>query len=235
MNSKLTGQRRGRGRPNGSVKLLANDHWRYLYALTQTAIENSRDLKGPATLRICEAFAMFKVGRPLKPGEFIVGHEPVTEHFQDRWNRGLPISFVHQQWDGMPAHTRVYFKDHELGYHWWDRDKFRPTAENIRTNLRLWRNAPATNPNCRWLAGMVKAMRICFGGRDEHGCQAELFAAEIGEARYFATKLRPLMITYADLRRAGRDSPDLPPLPQMLDLIDPRYTPGPNYLPNDAA
>jgi hypothetical protein len=238
MNSKLSGQGRGRGRPKGSVKLLANDPWRYLYALTQTAIENSRALDGPSTLRICQAFAAFKVGRPLKIGEVVVGAgepEMLTEHFHDRYHRHLPFYVVHRQWDEMPPHTRAYFKDHEHGDHWWDKDKFRPTAESIRTNLRLWRKAPAINPNRRWLAGMVKAMCICFGGLDECARQAEAFADEIGESRYFAAKLLPIMIKYGDLRRAGVESPDLPPLSQMLDLIDPGYAPKTNFLPNDAA
>jgi hypothetical protein len=229
--------RRQRGRPEGSVKLLANDPWRYLYALTQTAIENSRALKGPSTLRICQTFAAFKAGRPTKVGEGVIGDDGptiVTESFHDRWQRGLPFAVVHCQWDGMPDHTRAFFKDHKAGDHWWDKDKFRPTAENMRTNLRLWRKAPATNPNRQWLAGMVKAMRICFSGLDEYAGQAESFAAEIGETRYFAAKLRPIIVKYADLRRAGVDSPNLPLLSQMLDLIDPDYAPQTNYLPNDS-
>jgi hypothetical protein len=220
------------------VKLLANDPWRYLYALTQTAIEKSRALRGPSTLRICQTFAAFKVGRPAKVGEVVIGSgEPaiVTEDFRDRWRRGLPFYVVHRQWDGMPDHTRAFYREKEPGVCWWDRDKFRPTAENIRTNLRLWRKAPATNPNRQWLAGMVKIMLICFNGQDEHSGLAESMAAEIGETRYFCAKLRPVMIKYADLRRAGVDRRDLPPLSQMLDLIYPGYHPGPNYLPNDAA
>jgi hypothetical protein len=82
---------------------------------------------------------------------------------------------------------------------------------------------------------MVKTMRICLSGLDEHAAQAEAFAVEIGESRYFLEKLRPVIVRYADLRRAGVDNPDLPPLSQMLDLIDPAYAPGGNYLPNDAA
>jgi hypothetical protein len=213
--------RRQRGRPAGSVKLLSQNPWRYFYALTRTAIEKSRTLNGPSALRICDDFAKFMVGRPLKAGEFVVGHEPVTEGFHERWRRGLPFHVVHRQWDIMPDHTRAFFKGHGPGDHWWDKDKFRPTAESIRTNLRLWLTAPVTNPNRRWLTRMVKIMLICFNGQDEQARLAESMAAEIGETRYFAAQLRPMMIKYAAARRAGADSPDLPSLSQMLDLISP--------------
>jgi hypothetical protein len=226
MDSKLTVPPRRRGRREGSVKLLADDPWRYLYALTQTAIEKTRALNGPSELRICEAFAAFKVGRPLKAGEFVVGHEPVTEGFHDRWRQGLPFRVVHRQWDGMPAHNRVYFKGEAPGASWRDKDKIRPTADNMRRTLGLWREAPATNPNRRWLAGMVNVMLNCFDGWDEHAALAESIAAAIGEGRYFASKLRPIMAEYADLRRAGVDDPELPSLSQMLDLIDPRFRHG---------
>jgi hypothetical protein len=68
---------------------------------------------------------------------------------------------------------------------------------------------------------MVKIMLICFNGQDEQARLAESMAAEIGETRYFAAQLRPMMIKYAAARRAGADSPDLPSLSQMLDLISP--------------
>jgi hypothetical protein len=234
MDSKLTGQPGRRGRRPGSVKLLAKDPSRYLYALTQTALENSLACGVSSELRICEAFAAFKSGRPAEVGEVVLG-QAVTEDFHDRWRRGLPFQYVHRQWDGMPAHNRAYFRDQEPGASWRDKSKIRILADNMRRTLRLWREAPATNPNRRWLAGMVKTMRICFSGLDEHAGQAEAFAVEIGESRYFLEKLRPIIVRYADLRRAGVDSPDLPPFSQMLDLIDPAYAPDGNYLPNDAA
>jgi hypothetical protein len=226
MESKSTGKSRGRGRPAGSVKLIANDRWRYLYAMTQTAIEKSRALGGPSALRICATSAAFKVGRPAKVGEFIVdgpSSGAITEQFQERWRRGLAFDVVHEQWDGMEAHTRAYFRGQERGDHWWDRDKFRPTAESIRTKLRLWLTAPETNPNRNWLSGMVKIMLICFSAHSEHARLAESIAASIGEGRYFAAKLRPILIKYADARRAGVANPDLPPWAQMLDLILPNY------------
>jgi hypothetical protein len=216
--------RRQRGRPAGSVKLLSQNPRRYFYALTQTAIEKSRTLKGTSALSICATFAKFMVGRPVKVGEVVMSSGVpaiVTEHFHERWRRGLPFHVVHRQWDIMPDHTRAFFKGHEPGDHWWDKDKFRPTAENIRTTLRLWRTAPATNPNRRWLARMVKIMLICFNGQDEQAGLAESMAAEIGETRYFAAQLRPIMIEYAAARRAGVDSSDLPSLSQMRDLISP--------------
>ena len=226
MDSKSTGESRGRGRPAGSVKLIARDPWRYLYAMTQTTIEKSRALRGPSALRICATFAAFKVGRPAKIGEVIldgVSSGAITEHFQERWRQGLAFDVVYGQWDGMPAHNRAYFRGHERGDHWWDRDKFRPTAEGIRTNLRLWLKAPETNPNRHWLSGMVKIMHICFGGVTEHANLAESIAASIGESRYFAAKLSPILMKYAEARRSGVANPDLPSLPQMLDLISPNY------------
>jgi hypothetical protein len=226
------------GRPIGSVKLLARDPWRYLYALTQTAIEKTQALNGPSELRICEAFAAFKVGRPAKVSEVVIDRGnpiSITESFHDRWERGLPFCVIHRQWDGMPDHTPACFRGDEPGARWWERNKFRPAADNMRRTLRLWRRAPATNPNRQWLAGMLKIMLICFDGRDEHAGLAESIAAAIGEGRYFAEKLRPIMIKYADLRRAGVDNRGVPPISQVIDLIYPDYAPGPNYLPNDAA
>lgn len=219
---------RQRGRPAGSVKLLANDRWRYLYALTQTAIENAGVSDGPSEQDICLKFASFKGGRAAKAGEVIIGRTTVASHPDEIWQQGLPVQFVHEQWDGLREHNRNYFRKQQHGPAWRDKSKFRVIADNMRRTLRLWRNAPATNPNRRWLAGMVKAMRICFSGLEEAGGQAESFAVEIGEARYFAAKLRPLLSKYAELRRAGVDDRDLPPLSQMHDLIEP------NYLPNDS-
>jgi hypothetical protein len=239
MVTKPTDRLRKRGRPVGSVKLLANDPWRYLYALTQTAIENSHTLEGPSKLRICETFAAFKVGRLAKVSEVVIGRggdpTPITESFQARWERRLPFCVIYNQWDGMLPHTRASFRGEEPGVHWWDRHKFRPAAENIRTNLRLWLKAPAKNPNRQWLTSMVKIMHICFDGRDEHAGVAESIAAAMGEGRYFVENLQPIVIKYAHLRRAGVDSRDLPPISQIIDLIYPGHAPEPNYLPNDAA
>jgi hypothetical protein len=191
---------------------------------------------GASEQQICLAFASFKAGWPLHAGETIdrAGSTAASEHSQDRWRRGLPFPFVHRQWDTMQAHTRRYFRDQQPGFAWRDKNKFRAVADDIRRTLRLWRNSPATNPNRRWLAQMVKAIRICFSGLEEEAEQAASFAAEIGEIRYFEVMLRPIMTRYAKLRRADVERPDLPPLAQMLELIDPNRALAMNILPNDA-
>jgi hypothetical protein len=204
------------------VKLLANDPFRYLYALTQTAIEKTRVLDGPSRLRIYEGFVVFKTCRPVKVGEVIGLRDQivVTEDFQERWRRGLPFPVVDRQVDKMPTHVRAHSHGEEPGTHWWDKNKIRRNAEIMRRTLRLWWTAPLTNPNHRWLAGMVKVMFICFDGEEEDGARAESIAAAIGESKYFLTKLRPIMLAYADLRRAGAERPDIAPQ-LVLDLIFP--------------
>jgi hypothetical protein len=206
------------------VKLLSDSPSRYLYALTQMTIEKSRALGGTSELRICSTFANFIGGRPAKVGEsIIVDGEPitVTEDFRESWRRDLPFWVVSRQWDEMLPHTRTYYKNWEPGACWRDKNKIRATADDMRRTLRLWRKAPPTNPNRRWLAGMVEIMRLCFYGLDEHTNFAAAIAATIGEGKYFAMKLRPIMLERAAWRKgAGEERPDIT-LPQLLDLISP--------------
>jgi hypothetical protein len=165
---------------------------------------------------------VFKTCRPVKVGEVIGLRDQivVTEDFQERWRRGLPFPVVDRQLDTMPTHVRAYFHSEEPGTHWWDKNKIRRNADNMRKTLRLWRKALPTNPNRQWLAGMVKVMDICFNGEEENGARAESIAAAIGESEYFLTKLCPIMLAYADLRRAGAERPDIAPQ-LLLDLIFP--------------
>src|ERR1700733_100176 len=137
MDSKASGSKKG-GRPPGSVKLLANDTWRYLYVLTQTSIDSAGAIDGPSEQCLCEQFAQFKVGRPAKVGEVVNG-VVVSNHFQESWQKGVPFQTVHRQWDGMPEHNRAYFRAREPGPSWRDKKASRSTGDDLRRRLRLWR------------------------------------------------------------------------------------------------
>jgi hypothetical protein len=212
---------RGRGRPKGSVKLLAADPLRYLYALTEAFIQiNAGDLDGDSELKVCEFFATLRVSRPMRVGEFIIGQDEtlVTDHFEERWRHGLPVPCVSRKWDTMPPHVRAAYRDMEPGDCHREMNIVRPVADNIGRTLRLWRNAPPTNPNRRWLVNMAEVMKICLQGDEEDAWLAESLAVEIGEGGYFEAKLRPIMVEHAGLRRAGADIPNIA-LPRLLDLI----------------
>jgi hypothetical protein len=205
------------GRPPGSVKSLAADPWRYLYALTEAMIHQNRAFDGPSEQRTCESFAALAVGRPAKVGEVIVGPEvsvAVTEDFLDRCQHGLPFYVVHRKWDTTPDP----YRDMEPGASWRDKSKIRATADDMRRRLRLWRNAPAENPNRRWLARMAEVIKICLAGNEKDAWLAECLAADISERRYFEAKLRPLLAEQAALFRTGIEIADIAPQ-RWLDLI----------------
>ena len=214
---------RGRGRPKGSVKLPSNPS-RYLYALTDTTIQKSRALDGPSDLRLYVFFASLKECRPLRVGEFVIGEETVTEDFRDRWRRAEPFLVVHRSWDEMREDVREVYRNMKLGPNWEDKKRIRRRAYNFRRTLGLFRSAAETNANRRWLEGMRTAMLICFSGDDGQAGLAESIASAIGESRYFAAKLRPILAEYAGLQRAGVDIPSID-LPRLLDLIRPPKSP----------
>jgi hypothetical protein len=217
MDSKLIP--RGRGRPAGSVKLLATDPWRYLYALSEATIQRNDAVDdAPSELGICTFFATFKERyRPLKAGEFVVGHEPVTEHFHSRWRQGLPFRVVHPQWDSMPPHGRaVAHETYEQGDRWRDKARINAKGEDIQRMLRGWRVEPS--PNRQWLMSMATAMKICVAGHVNAGWLADALTGDIGESKYFKETLWPIMTEHAALLRTGKDIQNIS-LERLFGLI----------------
>jgi hypothetical protein len=213
-----------RGRPPGKVKLLAENPWRYLYAVTQLTIEKSRDLSVLSELEICRTFAAFMVGRPAKVGEVVTGREgkleEVTKECQEYWQCGSRIPVANCRWDRMPEHNRAYWRTQKPSENWRGRKKVEPTVDNMRRNLRIWREAPITNANRRWLDGMVRVMEICVDGLDESSAVAMSIAEAIGEKEYFDTTLSSILTACGDLRRRGAERPAVT-IAMLIDIILP--------------
>jgi len=190
------------GRPVGRVKLLAENPFRYVYALAELTIGKCRVTKKRSELAICNTFAAFMVGRPAMPGEVVTDREGairnVTQNFQDCWRMGSPLPVIHRRWDKMPEHNRTYFRNQTPGSHWRDRKRVPAAGDDMRRRLRLWRNAPRTNVNRQWLEAMVRVMNICIEGGNADVARSIVNA--IGEKAYFEGSLRPILV-----RRQGRD------------------------------
>jgi hypothetical protein len=220
-------RRAGAGRPKGSGKLPTSPR-RYLYALTELAIRNA----GPrSTESICIAFALLNECRPLRPGEFIIGKEPVSEDFRESWRRDEQFWVVHRSWDSMSAADRAEAIALDKGRvrssgiydyaDWKKRKLIRASAASMRRTLDRWR-ASTSDPNRRWLEHMGAAMKICFEGFDHLSRNAEACAVEIGELRYFDRYLRPIMVEHANYFKAEKDIPNIG-VDGLLELIYPDF------------
>jgi hypothetical protein len=218
------------GRPSGSFKLIAANPQRYLFAMTELAVRNAVGRR--QTQGICTTFASLKECRPLRIGEFVIGHEPVTVHFRERWRRCEPFLVVHKSWDSMSADDRAaaIVADKAQGRcytgdafaDWKAQKRIRALADNLRRTLDLWRSAPPSNPNRHWIEHMGAVMKICFEGLDDLMIRAEACAIEIDEYRYFDRYLRPILLEHANFLRVGKEIPFMH-LDRVLDLIDPNF------------
>jgi hypothetical protein len=194
-----------RGRPQG----LLHDDWRYLYAATEAMIENARLGGHLSELRICENMAGHMIGRPLRPGEFILedGVASVGGKGLEAMRAGQAFPVVHRRWDEAKPHVRADLRAKEPHppkdgqWPWRFGNEFRPTADNIRKKLRRLRKEPVTSVNGRWFTAMVKAIRICAQGSDHLADFAAHQAAAVGEGQYFERTLDPILRATAALRQ----------------------------------
>jgi hypothetical protein len=185
------------------------------------AIEYNRAFGGASALKACEAAAGFMLGRPLGKGEVVVEDgAPITD-WKSSWDamqRGSPFTVVHRRWDKLPERGRIgelTNKPHPPAtgsWPWRARNEFRPTADSVNHRLKLWRSAPLSNENARWLASMARIMRICFAGLEGRAEFAATLAADIGEKDYFDEVLRPILRDRAARRALGLDKP-------LFDLV----------------
>jgi hypothetical protein len=72
------------------------------------------------------------------------------------------------------------------GSSWRDGNAVRPRADNALRRLREIKDA-------RWLAEMVRAWKICLGGRMEDAGLAKRIARDLGEGEYFETIMAPVL------------------------------------------